>query len=91
VDEQAFAALIAAVTAPAEPADRDAIADREIRDAVADFGDRAGDFMPGRQGPRNAWESAVDEVRVGAADAARGDGEAHLVTTRWLSLDLGQL
>ena len=58
------------VTASAEPADRDAIADCEIIDARAEFGYRPGDFVSGRERPRHARKFTGDKMRVGAANAA---------------------
>ena len=43
--------MIAMVAAPAEPADSDAVADRETIDALAEFGYGSGDFMPKSQRP----------------------------------------
>ena len=57
VNELTFAALIAVVAAPAEPPDRDAIADRETLDTRTELGDRSGDFVPGGQRPRHAREA----------------------------------
>ena len=57
MNEVAFSALIAVVAAPAEPPDRDTIADRETLDTRTEFGDRSGDFVPGGQRPRHAREA----------------------------------
>jgi hypothetical protein len=43
--------LIAVVAAPAEPPDRDTIADRETLYVRPEFGNFSGDFMPGSQRP----------------------------------------
>jgi hypothetical protein len=48
VDEQAFAAWLAVVAIAPEPADSDAVTDGEAFDAIAEFGDGAGDFVSGR-------------------------------------------
>lgn len=82
--------MIAVVAAPAEPTDRDAIADREILHAVTDFGDLARDLMSGRQGHEMPG-NPVDEVRVGATDPARADRQSYLVAAGWLGFDFGQL
>jgi hypothetical protein len=71
VDEDAFAARVAMVATSAEPADRDTIANRELFDAIAEFGYGSGDFVPQRKWPRHAGEAAVGEVAVGAAYPAR--------------------
>jgi hypothetical protein len=73
VNELTFAALIAVVAAPAEPPDRDTIADRETLYVRPEFGNFSGDFMPGSQWPRHAGESARNKVCVSAADPACGD------------------
>ena len=91
MNEKAFSALIAVVAAPAEPPDRDAIADREILDTRAELGDRSGDFVPGGQRPRHAREAARDKVCVRAADPTRGDRHPRLITARWLGFDIDQL
>ena len=91
VNELAFAALIAVIAAPAEPPDRDTIADRETLDARPEFGDCSGDFMPGSQRPRHAGESARNKVGVGAADPARGHRQPCLITTRGFGFDVDQL
>jgi hypothetical protein len=91
VHELAFATLIAVVAAPAEPPDRDTIADRETFDPRPDFGNFSGDFMARSQRPRHAGESARNKVCVGAADPARGDRQPCLITTRGLGFDVGQL
>jgi hypothetical protein len=57
MNEVALSALIAVVAAPAEPPDRDAIADRETLYTRTEFGDRSGDFVPWGQRPRHAREA----------------------------------
>src|SRR5262245_61507178 len=75
----AEAALAARV---AEPWDADAIADREVRHAVADDLHRADNLMA-----RDDWhvrrrQLAVDDVEVGAADAAGPNADENLARQR---------
>jgi hypothetical protein len=91
MDELALATLRAMVAVTTEPADRNTIADFEFFDTVADFGDRAGDFMTQGQRPGHARECSGDKVGVGAADAAGADVDAHFATRRRRCLDLGKL
>jgi hypothetical protein len=91
VNELAFAALIAVIAAPAEPSDRDTIADRETLDARPELGDCSGDFMPGGQRPRHAREATRDKVCVRAADPTRGDRQPRLITARRHCFDIDQL
>jgi hypothetical protein len=91
MDELALATLRAMVAVTTEPADGNTIADFEFFDAVADFGDRTGDFMTQGQRPGQAREFSGDKVGVGAADAAGADVDAHFATRRRRCLDLGKL
>jgi hypothetical protein len=91
VDEKAFATLLAVVAVPAEPADGDTIADREVFNARTDFGDLSGDFMPRGQRPRQAGEFTGDEVRVGPAYTAGTDTDAHFGARRRRCRNIGEL
>ena len=91
MDEQALATLRAVVAAPAEPADGDAITDREILDTRTDFGDLAGDFVAQSQRPGQAGEVTGNKVSVGATDAAGADADPHFAARRRRGLDLGEL
>src|SRR5262249_53240909 len=82
VDEDAFATRVAVVATSTEPADGYTIADRELFDALAEFGYRSGDFVPQRQRPRQPGEAAVGEVEVGTTYAACGDRYPYLVADR---------
>jgi hypothetical protein len=88
--EVTFSALITVVAAPAEPPDRDAIADCETLDTRTEFGDRSGDFVPGGQRPRHARKATRDKVCVGAADPTRRDRQPRLITARRLGFDIDQ-
>jgi hypothetical protein len=79
------------VAIPTEPADGDAIADREVFDARTDFGDLPGNLMPGRQRPRQARKPAGNKVGVGAAYPAGTDIDAHFAARRRRCLDIGEL
>jgi hypothetical protein len=90
MNEAAFSALIAVVAAPAEPPDRDAIADLETLDTRTELCDRSGDFVPGGQRPRHARESTCDKVCVRAADPTGGDRQPRLITAWRLGFDIDQ-
>ena len=65
--------------------DRDARARRKMRNAGADRGDDAGDFVPERHrllDPHGAEAAVVIIMQVGTADAAGGDLDAHFAGGR---------
>ena len=85
VPVQAVVALVtlAEEAVPAEDArvDGHAVADLEVVDAGADLCDLAGQLVAADQRVRRE-EVAVEDVLIGAADAARGDADEDLVRPR---------
>ena len=73
----------AAVAAPAagvaQPGHADAVADPEFFDPRAHRGHGADDLVADDQGQFGLGEFAVDDVQVGAADAAGVDPDEHLL------------
>jgi hypothetical protein len=49
------------------------IADSDVHDAVANRQHRPGGLVPGDEGKDGSLELAIEDVRVRAADADRGD------------------
>ena len=68
----------AAPARPAEPGDADAVADRDIAHAVAERLDRADDLVAEDERQCRVGQLAVDDVQVGAADAAGPHPDQHL-------------
>src|ERR1700677_4938028 len=91
VDEDAFAAGVAAVAVSPEPTDRHAIAAREIIDTRTEFGYRPSDFMSKGQWPRHVRKAAADEGAVGATYPAGGDRQPYLIAARWRRFNVDQL
>ena len=74
----AGAAVAALAVGPAEPGDADAVAGREALRPLARAGDGADDLVARHQRQRRLAELAVEDVQVGAADAAGADRDQHL-------------
>src|SRR6266540_2581232 len=67
---------------PAEPRDADAVAGREPTGARAECLDPPHHLVPEDERQLGMWQLAVDDVEVGAADAARGDLDPELPRSR---------
>ncbi len=90
---QVFAAALAIGTHAARPADprhADALAGRETIDAGADRGDDADDLMAEHEGQLGMGQFAVEDVQVGATDAARTNLQEHLPVARLRHGQLGR-
>ena len=68
----------AAAAGPAEPGDADALTLFEARDAGAQLTDRADDLVPRHERQLRLCQLAVDDVQIGATDAAGVDVEPNL-------------
>ena len=74
----ALAAIWTTPASPAQPGNADAHAGFERIDACTDGIDAADDFMARHDREFGIWQFAVDDVKVGAANAASGDPNPHL-------------
>ena len=72
----------AARAARGDHAEDDAVARRDVHDALADGLDRPGALVPEHHRPAALAEAAGGEVDVGVADAGRGDAHQHLAGLR---------
>ena len=68
----------AARAARRDHAEDDAVAGRDVHDALADGLDRPGALVPEHHRPAALAEAAGGEVHVGVADARSGDAHLHL-------------
>jgi hypothetical protein len=76
-------ALKAAPAGVRKPSCADALADGETRHASADSIDAADDFVPGDERINDSLEFAVNDMKIGAANAARADADADLTLARF--------
>src|SRR5690242_18949414 len=65
-----------------KPSCADALADGETRHTSADSIDAADDFLPGDERISDSFEFAVNNRKIGAANAARADADADLTLAR---------
>ena len=77
VPETAFAQAAVLATAM-QPGHADALADMQAHAAWPDFDDAADDLVPRHERQILRLEFAVDDVQVGATDAAGEDSQSHL-------------
>ena len=78
----ALAAIGTDAAGGAEPRHADALAEREAADALADRRDAADDLVPRHDRQLGVLQLAIDDVQVGAADAAGGDLDQQLPRPR---------
>lgn len=62
----------------AEPRHADAVSQRQARDAIAQHRDRTDDLVAGHDRIVNVGQLVVDDMQIGAADAAGTDLDQHL-------------
>jgi hypothetical protein len=91
VDELPPAALVAVIATPAEPADRDTVADHETLDAVTDFGNLSRDLMSRSQRPRHPREVTGDKKGIGTAYPAGTDADAYFAARRRRRFNISEL
>ncbi|MDT5127199.1 MAG: hypothetical protein QOH54_2843 [Mycobacterium sp.] len=82
-DEVAASAVAAYAAVTSRPAHRHPITRMPTLDTVANGIDMAGDFMTRRDRRPYAWPVAVDEQRIGVADAACLHGDPHVAGSRF--------
>ena len=83
-------AVLARTARVPEPRNADPIADVQMRHAVADHVDEADDFMSGDDGHLDRRQIAIQDVKIGAAHAARKYTNQHLSRQRDRHLALRQ-
>jgi hypothetical protein len=76
---RAGAAVVAFTAGAGQPRDARAIADLELRDRGAPLANAADDLMTWNHRVVSLWQLAIEQVQIGAAHAAGGDVQQHLV------------
>ena len=84
-------AVLARAARVPEPRNADPIADVQMRHAVTYHVDEADDLMSGDDRDLNGRQVAVDDVEIGAADAARANADDHFAGQRNRNFAITQL